>query len=129
MKNKTINSKIEALSHRIKSIKSKTENAKYLNESGIFQTLESDLEAAIVLQKDVDTLKGTLKTKTKELEDGIRKLKKGNKDARKMLKVEHKTIKLPKEKKIQNGKLPASKVPVSKKKKTKSEEKTAKGKK
>jgi hypothetical protein len=71
MKNKTINSKIEALSNQIKIIKSKAENAKNLKESGTFQTLETDLEATIVLQNDVQKLKDLLKAKTQELKEGI----------------------------------------------------------
>ena len=86
MKTKTIHSKIDALSNRIKSVESKAENAKYLKESGIFQTLESDLEAAIVLQKEVQTLRDLQKAKIKELKDGVKKLKKDSREARKILK-------------------------------------------
>jgi predicted nucleic acid-binding Zn-ribbon protein len=127
MKNKNINSKIDSLSYRIKSIKSKAENAKYLKESGIFQTLESDLEAAIILQKDVQTLKDLLKTKTKEMEEGVKKLKKGSKDARKILKKVKKSVKPIKEKKSQKVKSPAIlKIHGSKKKIVKSKEKPVK---
>ena len=130
MKNKTINAKIEALSNRIKSIRSKAENAKNLKESGIFQTLESDLEATIVLQNDVQKLKDLLKTKTQELEDGITKLKKGSKTARKTLKKEKKPVKTSKKEKTQKEKSPViSKIAGSKKKLVKSKEKPVKPKK
>ena len=128
MKNKTINSKIEALSNYLKAIKSKAENAEYLKDSGVFQTLESNLEAIIVLQKDVDTLKETLKAKTQELEEGIKKLKKAGKDAKKILKKEKKPAK-PSSDKIQKEQPSASKLPESKNKKAKSERKTTKNKK
>jgi hypothetical protein len=104
MKKKTINSKIEALNLRINSIKSKAENAKFLKESGVFQTLESDLEAAINLKKEVQKLKDLLKAKTQELEEGIAKLKKGSKDAGKTLKKEKKPAKTSREEKIQKEK-------------------------
>ena len=127
MKTKTINSNIATLSNRIKSIKSKAENAKYLKESGIFQTLESDLEAAIILQKDVHTLKDLLETKTKELEEGVKKLKKGSKDARKILKKVKKSVKPIKQQKSQKEKSPAiHKIHGSKKKIVKSKEKPVK---
>jgi hypothetical protein len=127
MKNKTINSKIENLSSRIKSIKSKAENANYLKESGTFQILESDLEAVIVLQNDVQKLKDLQKTKTQELEEGITKLKKGSKDAGKILKKEKKPVKPSKKEKMQKEKSPAiSKITGSKKKMVKSKEKPAK---
>jgi F0F1-type ATP synthase membrane subunit b/b' len=118
MKNKTISSKIEALNTRIKSIKSKAENAKYLKESGVFQTLEADLETTLGLQKDIDSLKGTLKAKTQELEEGIKKLKKGSKDARKILKTVKKTGKSSKEEKILKEKVPAKSKKAGSKKKT-----------
>jgi|WetSurMetagenome_2_1015567.scaffolds.fasta_scaffold660407_1 hypothetical protein len=108
MKTKSIKSKIAALDTRIKSIKSKAENAKYLKESGIFQTLESELEATIVLQKEVDTLKGTLKAKSRELEEGIRKLKKSSKDTGKILKKEKKPVKLARDERNQKAKSPAN---------------------
>jgi hypothetical protein len=130
MKNKTINSKIDALSNRIKSIKSKAENAKNLKESGIFQTLESDLEATIILHKDVETLKDTLKTKTKELKEGVTNIKKSSKNARKMLKKEEKPVKPSKGKKIKKDKSSdKSEVTGSKKKMVKSGEKPVKNKK
>jgi hypothetical protein len=109
MKNKTINSKIENLGNRIKSIKSKAENAKNLKESGTFQTLDSDLEATIILHKDLQTLKNALKTKKKELEEGVAKLKKRSNDARKMLKMEEKPAKSSKDKKIRKDKSPDKK--------------------
>jgi hypothetical protein len=109
MKNKTINSKIEALSNRIKSIKSKAENAKNLKESGTFQTLDSELESTIILHKDVQNLKNALKTKTKELEEGVAKLKKRSKDARNMLKIQEKPVKQSKGKKISKDKSPDKK--------------------
>lgn len=130
MKNKTINSKIEALNGRIKSIKSKAENAKKLKESGAFQTLESDLEAVTVLQKEVQKLKGLLKTKTLELEEGIAKLKKSSKAAGKSLKKEKKPAKPSKAEKIRKEKSPAiSKKTGSNKKMVKTIEKPVKPKK
>ena len=129
MKNKTINSKIEALNGRIKSIESKAENAKKLKESGTFQTLESDLEAITVLQKDVQKLKDLLKTKTLELEEGIAKLKKSSKAAGKSLKKEKKPAKPSKEEKNPKEKSPAIKKTGSKKKMVKTIEKPVKPKK
>jgi hypothetical protein len=113
MKNKAINSKIEAIGNLIKSIKSKAENAKNLNESGTFKTLESDLEAASVLQKEVQTLKDTLNAKTQELKAGITKLKKSSKNAGKILNQEKKSIK-------------SSKTPATLEKTAKSKKKPAK---
>ncbi len=117
MKNKTINSKIEALNGRIKSIESKAENAKKLKESGIFQSLESDLEAITVLQKDVQNLKDLLKTKTLELEEGIVKLRKSSKAAGKSLKKEKKPSKPHKAEKIRKEKSPANSTKTGGKKK------------
>ena len=121
MKNKNLNSKIDALSNRINSTKSKAENAKFLKESGIFQSLETDLEATLVLQKDVQTLKYLLKTKSQELEEAVKKLKKGSKDAGKILKKDKKPEKQSREENIQQEKSPAiRKLQGSKKKKAKS---------
>jgi hypothetical protein len=127
MKNKNMISKIDSLSNRIKSIKSKAENAKYLKESGIFQTLESDLEAALVLQKEVQSIKDLLKSKTKEWEEGVKKLKKSSKAARSILKKDKKPVKPPKEQKIQKEKSPAiPRIPESKKKTGKSKKEPSK---
>ena len=127
MKNKNMISKIDSLSNRIKSIKSKAENAKYLNESGTFQSLESDLEATLALQKEVQTVKDLLKTKTKELEEGIKKLKKSSKDARKIFKKEKKTVKPSREEKNRKEKaVPLDKIPGIKKKTVKSKKKPVK---
>jgi hypothetical protein len=93
MKKKNINSKIDSLGNRIKSIQSKAENAKHLKESGIFQTMESDLAAASALQNEIQTLKDLLKTKKKELEAGVKKLKKSSKDAGKIFKKDKKPAK------------------------------------
>jgi hypothetical protein len=130
MKNKTISSKIETLSNRIKSIKSKAENAKNLNESGTFKSLESDLEATIVLKNEVQKLKDLLKTKTQELEVRIAKLKKGSKAARKTLKKENKTINSSGKDKNRLEKFSAiSKIPDTKKNMVKSKKKSTKNKK
>jgi hypothetical protein len=130
MKNKSINSKIDTLSSRIKSIKSKAENAKYLKESGTFQTLESELEAAIALQKEVQALKDLLKTKTKELEEGVKTMKRTSKDARKILKKNKKPEKLSRKKKTEKVKSPAiPKIQGNKMKMGKSREKPMKPKK
>jgi hypothetical protein len=130
MKTKTIHSKIDVLSNRIKSVESKAENAKYLKESGIFQTLESDLEAALVLQKEVQTIRDLQKAKIKELKAGVKKLKKDSSEASKILKKVKKSVKPSKEEKIQKEISPSiSKIPGNKKKTVKSGKKPAKHKK
>lgn len=123
-------SKIDSLNNRIRSIDSEAENAKYLKESGVFQTLETDLEAAIVLQNELQTLKDSLKSKKNELEERVKKLKKSARDARKTLKKNKKPGKQSRIKKIQKEKSVAiGKFPGSRKKAIKSGKKPLKQKK
>ncbi len=86
MKTKTLNNKINSYVNLINSFHRKYEISVAGQNTEKLNTLEADLEAVLALQKDVQTLKDSLKTKKKELENGIEKLKQDKSEFKKALK-------------------------------------------
>ncbi len=86
MKTKTLNNKINSYINLINSFHRKYEISVAGQNTEKLNTLETDLEAVLALQKDVQTLKDSLKTKKKELETGIEKLKQDKSEFKKALK-------------------------------------------
>jgi hypothetical protein len=93
MKTKSIDRAIGAFTNQIKTIKKKGLNEHAGQAKKSLQTMETDLETSINLQKEVHTLRDSLKIKKKELETGVNKLKKDSKEFKKALKNDKKAAK------------------------------------
>jgi predicted nucleic acid-binding Zn-ribbon protein len=86
MKNKSISDKIRASVDLVKSVKKNRNAGKLTQVKKPMQTLSSDLEVAVSLQKAVQKLKKDLKTRKKELEIQVEKLSESRKAVKKVVK-------------------------------------------
>jgi hypothetical protein len=121
MKTKTLNNTINYFMNLINSWHKKYEIRLSEEDTKKLNTLKSDLDAALILQKEVLTLKDTLKARKKELENGIEKLKADKSEFKKAVKSIKKA-----DKKIKAADKAKAVIPVKKRSSGKSKKKSKK---
>jgi hypothetical protein len=108
MKNKSIAVKISNSSDLVKAIKKNKKAAQHKLLKKPLQGMTLELETTVGMQKEVQKLKGELKTRKKELEGQVKKLAESHKEVKKIyrkgkrtapvVKKAKKTVKSPKTK-------------------------------
>jgi predicted nucleic acid-binding Zn-ribbon protein len=91
MKTKKTGKKLDLLVKRITSLVGKGDSSRSEPASEKMKNLQTELEVSKGLQVEIKTLKSTLKSRKKELADGVARLEKSRKKVKKNLKEEKKS--------------------------------------